>query len=457
CTRSLTIAPIHLDDRSHLPSENGHCVCLRPFTSYEDRMSKKSRKARRKGEPQSEDARPSKRRRTSDKHEVKTSNKKRRADSTGGLKEAPAKPDGTSLGATTLAERPHDPNSVLSKVVALAIEVVLENAKRAAPVLQRLAALPKANEQAAEAASGGQSMADYLAAAIERDSFISWRPEDTKVLADYLASLSPNSTLRIKPAMEQLGLSHIPDPGRRLQQTLTAKLHLMRSKMARGEDPTQVNTSRTVRGTYDFQSWVRRALLAMPNHEGTMREVAAALEADPNISCKLDKRPNPKCPNTPIWWLNLRCAVMRYPEFIRTDAKRAGHAVYRYEPEKERKGDAKRTERRPEWAEKRRAASGTYDYQSWIRRALLTMPNHEGTMREVAAVLEADPNISSRLDMRPNPSAPTTPIWWRDLRSAAGRYPEFVKTDAKRAGNTVYRYEPEKEVVKTPGQRTRPA
>ncbi|KXZ43549.1 hypothetical protein GPECTOR_87g411 [Gonium pectorale] len=76
---------------------------------------------------------------------------------------------------------------------------------------------------------------------------------------------------------------------------------------------------------------------------------------------------------------------------------------------------------------------GVTHWQAWLRRAFLALPERTGTLHDLAAVLETDPEIAPKLD---------------------NRYPEFLDTGVKRGKLKVYRYD-EHVAAQAPGQRSR--
>ncbi|GFR49726.1 hypothetical protein Agub_g11882 [Astrephomene gubernaculifera] len=182
------------------------------------------------------------------------------------------------------------------------------------------------------------NFADCITAAWARGGRVRWRPEDVQVLLAHLASLPPGGrTLATRRAMEKLGIAHLPDPDHKLFNAINLKMCIIRNKLAHGRDPLAGDTApRAPHGTYNFRAWFEQAFLALPNHEGTVAEVAAILDADPEISRKLDKRPEPRYQDTAMWQLQLMRLASRYgryPEIVNTGRKRGRSTIYRYDEE----------------------------------------------------------------------------------------------------------------------------
>ncbi|KXZ43564.1 hypothetical protein GPECTOR_87g427 [Gonium pectorale] len=112
--------------------------------------------------------------------------------------------------------------------------------------------------------------------------------------------------------MVPVGWSEVPDPERRLAGRVQIKLYHMRRKIAHGRDPLGGRDQAQVSapGTYNWRAWLRRAFETLPDKTGTSSDVAAALEADPEVAPKLDHR---------------------HPEFVDTGLKRGKLKVYRYD------------------------------------------------------------------------------------------------------------------------------
>ncbi|GFR46012.1 hypothetical protein Agub_g7491 [Astrephomene gubernaculifera] len=189
--------------------------------------------------------------------------------------------------------------------------------------------------------SGLGTLADYLITTQARGGRIQWRPEDLKIMLNHLTSLTPgSSSVETKQAMKKLGIAHLPDPSWKLHTAVVSKLRTLRNMLAHGWNPLGgLTLPRAPRGTYNFRAWLRHALLTLPNREGTLLEAAAVLEADPDIAPKLDRRPDRRFHDTPMWHRNLRFAATSHPEFVDI-ARRGKAAVYRYDEEVARQQDA---------------------------------------------------------------------------------------------------------------------
>ncbi|GFR46015.1 hypothetical protein Agub_g7494 [Astrephomene gubernaculifera] len=177
------------------------------------------------------------------------------------------------------------------------------------------------------------TLADYITAIQARGGRIRWRPEDVKAMLMHLASLPPGSSgVDTKQAMEKLGIAHLPDPDNKLCVCVTFKLHTIRNTLAHGRDPLAGEAMPRARpGTYNFRGWLKQALLTLPNCEGTLAQAAAILEADPDISPKLDRRPDHHYHSFPVWRTHLKRAASWCPEFVNTGRKQGKGAIYRYD------------------------------------------------------------------------------------------------------------------------------
>ncbi|KXZ42376.1 hypothetical protein GPECTOR_154g67 [Gonium pectorale] len=92
-----------------------------------------------------------------------------------------------------------------------------------------------------------------------------------------------------------------------------------------------------------------------------------------------------------------------------------------------------------------RQPPGTYDWRTWLRNVFADLPNNTGTSVDVAATLEADPEIAPKLDRRPDPMTVSVPLWKRTISNSLGRFPEFVDTGVRKGKFKVYRFD--KQVV----------
>ncbi|GFR44741.1 hypothetical protein Agub_g6069 [Astrephomene gubernaculifera] len=198
---------------------------------------------------------------------------------------------------------------------------------------------PAAAVQAASGATGaaeddmGRGMlASQVEAALARGNRILWRPEDVKVMLAHLATLPPGPNVQREEAVKKLGLAHLPDPKRKLRRAVCGKLEKLRNLLANGENPLEVRCwLRMPRGTYSIRAWLRRAFMALPNQEGTSSDAAAVLEADPEISPKLDRRPERRYPKIAKWHAYVQRQLLEYPEFVFTGRKQGRSKIYRYE------------------------------------------------------------------------------------------------------------------------------
>ncbi|GFR44746.1 hypothetical protein Agub_g6074 [Astrephomene gubernaculifera] len=185
---------------------------------------------------------------------------------------------------------------------------------------------------AAEGDLGRGMLASQVEAALARGGIIRWRPEDVQVMLAHIATLPPGPNLQSEKAVKKLGLAHLPDPGNKLRLAVAGKVMKLRNILANGEDPLEGRCRpRVPPGTYNFRAWLRRAFMALPNQEGTSSDAAAILEADPEISPKLDRRPDRYNSKTARWLPHMRRQVLEYPEFVFTGRKRGRNNIYRYD------------------------------------------------------------------------------------------------------------------------------
>ncbi|GFR46016.1 hypothetical protein Agub_g7495 [Astrephomene gubernaculifera] len=190
-----------------------------------------------------------------------------------------------------------------------------------------------------------QRFADHVIASKARGDTLRWRKQDVQVqrrtapclqiMLAHLASLpTGGGKVEIRQAMEKLGIAHLPDPKHELYQTVKWKLYSLRNTLEHGRDPlTGKALPKAGRGTYNYRGWLRGALLALPNREGTLPEVAAILKADPEISLKLNWRHDHRYLRSPAWRNNLSVTAARLPEFINTGRRKGKAVVYRYDEE----------------------------------------------------------------------------------------------------------------------------
>ncbi|KXZ49608.1 hypothetical protein GPECTOR_20g464 [Gonium pectorale] len=79
------------------------------------------------------------------------------------------------------------------------------------------------------------------------------------------------------------------------------------------------------------QAWLSRAFETLPVKTGTLSDLAAALQADPDVAPKLDRRPDVNRLNVPAWRVAVSRMVSRHPEFVDTGRKRGGLKLFRYD------------------------------------------------------------------------------------------------------------------------------
>ncbi|KXZ49538.1 hypothetical protein GPECTOR_20g392 [Gonium pectorale] len=83
------------------------------------------------------------------------------------------------------------------------------------------------------------------------------------------------------------------------------KLGHIRNNIRHGRDPLA-----GCRIANALQAWLHKVFTGLPDRTGTSHDVAAALEADPEIAPKLDRS---------------------FPEFVDMGFKKGKHKVYRYD------------------------------------------------------------------------------------------------------------------------------
>ncbi|GFR51073.1 hypothetical protein Agub_g13398 [Astrephomene gubernaculifera] len=162
-----------------------------------------------------------------------------------------------------------------------------------------------------------------------------WQREQLQLLVEYVASLPPGRRNNTREALALLGWAKLPDPDGAISRRLLYKLSNIRHQLSNGVDPLAGRSQCMVMapGTYNWREWLRRALLQLPNHEGTLDDIAAVLEADPDISPKLDRRMEPVKLRVPRWRCSVSQSIPRIPEIFNTGKKRNQLTVYRYDEE----------------------------------------------------------------------------------------------------------------------------
>ncbi|GLC38467.1 hypothetical protein PLESTM_000731200 [Pleodorina starrii] len=88
---------------------------------------------------------------------------------------------------------------------------------------------------------------------------------------------------------------------------------------------------------------------------------------------------------------------------------------------------------------------------AWARRAFESFPNGEGTLDDVCAFLQADPNIAPLLDTRPYMNLRAIPTWRRSVSFGLKALRGLVNTGEARDGLALYRYNPQDAIVDTCG------
>ncbi|GFR46425.1 hypothetical protein Agub_g7934 [Astrephomene gubernaculifera] len=251
----------------------------------------------------------------------------------------PASPADTRnfKGTTSWQEPAHKPGEpAISKIVALAIKLVLHNAKRCAPVLERL--LKERPRAPGADLQDPSSLAAYITTIRAQGGKIKWRSEDEQIMYDYLTTLRPDDKVKTRHAMQMLGIAHLSGDDK-LCNTLCAKLNSLRNKMKHGavgsEPADEEDHPRRRAASVDYKGLLKRAYLALPGHKGTLAEAARVLEADPEVSPQLDRRLYRSSKRTPIWRQYLRNARSRCPQLVKTGEERGGDMVLRWHMEAE--------------------------------------------------------------------------------------------------------------------------
>ncbi|GFR51078.1 hypothetical protein Agub_g13404 [Astrephomene gubernaculifera] len=161
-----------------------------------------------------------------------------------------------------------------------------------------------------------------------------WLLEHVRILLQYTHSVPPGAHASSAVAISLLGWSHLPDPDKILWRRVKRKLGIVRNLLSHGRDPLDDSRGLRQPDRYHWRRWLALVFQRLPNCEGTMPEVAALVEADPEIAPHLDKaNPNPRFTSMPRWRSNMANRFYSLPEIINTGKKRDGCYVYRWDEE----------------------------------------------------------------------------------------------------------------------------
>ncbi|KAG2486438.1 hypothetical protein HYH03_014885 [Edaphochlamys debaryana] len=93
-------------------------------------------------------------------------------------------------------------------------------------------------------------------------------------------------------------------------------------------------------------------------------------------------------------------------------------------------------------------------YKTWVAKAFQSLPNSQGTVKEIGAILFADPNIAPMLDLRPTVWRKSVPRWSASITGTLKAKDGFYNTGLKRDGLVVYGYDPQAINTATKRKRT---
>ncbi|GFR51076.1 hypothetical protein Agub_g13402, partial [Astrephomene gubernaculifera] len=162
-----------------------------------------------------------------------------------------------------------------------------------------------------------------------------WPRDLVQMLVGCVTSLPPGGRVLPREAIALLGWAELPDPDGRIYRKVKDRLQSIRNQLAKGVDPLagRVRPGRVPLGTYKWRVWLRGAFLKLPNHEATVDDLAAILESDPDISPRLDKRPDSALVTVPRWRRNLSHIILTIPGVTNTGQKRGRLVIYHYDEE----------------------------------------------------------------------------------------------------------------------------
>ncbi|KAG2486416.1 hypothetical protein HYH03_014863 [Edaphochlamys debaryana] len=110
----------------------------------------------------------------------------------------------------------------------------------------------------------------------------------------------------------------------------------LRVRVSHGVNPDELLTEkqRVWDARPTFKPWIVKALLALPEGQGTADEIGAVLLADPVVAPHLDRRlaTDRRAP-TPQWRVTLSKTLIPCRGFFNTGRKRKGRVVYGYDPQ----------------------------------------------------------------------------------------------------------------------------
>ncbi|GLC38511.1 hypothetical protein PLESTB_001733400 [Pleodorina starrii] len=160
-----------------------------------------------------------------------------------------------------------------------------------------------------------------------------WQPEEIQVLVREALELPPGSVAPIDKLMHLLGWHRFPDPDKKLRAKLTSKFSVVRALLDHGADPAEVGFVRraaSINRANKWSVWVPRAFESLPDQQGTLEDVCAFLQADPDIAPLLDQRIYATLRTVPRWRSSVINRLKDLPGLTRTGEKRNGRMVYRY-------------------------------------------------------------------------------------------------------------------------------
>ncbi|GLC75746.1 hypothetical protein PLESTF_001681000 [Pleodorina starrii] len=137
----------------------------------------------------------------------------------------------------------------------------------------------------AKGSTGGQAPFDVQ----ERHT---WKPHEREILVQAALQHPPGVKPPVDWLLQQLGWDSLPDPKGKIREKVRVQFWNARGMIANGLDPLQVGVKKklTVNRANRWVAWARRAFESFPNGEGTLDDVCAFLQADPNIAPLLDTR-----------------------------------------------------------------------------------------------------------------------------------------------------------------------
>ncbi|GLC61192.1 hypothetical protein PLESTB_001729500 [Pleodorina starrii] len=215
--------------------------------------------------------------------------------------------------------------------------VILENASRNSDALRMSHGTlrswsPESDDDIslplAKGSTGGQAPFD----AHERHT---WKPHEREILVQAALQHPPGVKAPLDRLLQQLGWDSLPDPEGKIREKVRNQFWSARGMIANGLDPRQVGVKKksTHNRITSWVAWARRAFESLPNGEGTLDDVCAFLQADPNIAPLLDTRTYRNLRTTPRWRVSVSNGLKDIRGLVNTGEKRGGLAVYRYNPQ----------------------------------------------------------------------------------------------------------------------------